>query len=153
MTKKDKVINNFLSDLFKNEEIKSLNIQTKKNLSNLIKEIEKTNIKTISIFPKLKDELIDSSDLYIFLDDINFTENDIGTAKNLISNKILVFIKLENQKEIDPLMLKLGFITEFYDARIKLCCYSYNLSTYNNKRDWNNSEGWANPENFNKFRW
>ena len=32
-------------------------------------------------------------------------------------------------------------------------CFSYNLKTYNNKRNWNNPEGWANPENFDKYRW
>jgi len=48
-------------------------------------------------------------------------------------------------------LLKLGLIKEFSEK--DLCCHSYNLKTYNIKRDWNNPKGWANPENFNKYRW
>jgi hypothetical protein len=31
--------------------------------------------------------------------------------------------------------------------------YSYDISNYNKKRDWNNSRFWANPQNFEKYRW
>ena len=47
--------------------------------------------------------------------------------------------------------LKLGLVKEFSEK--DLHCHSYNLKTYNIKRDWNNPKGWANPENFNKYRW
>ncbi|HEC59982.1 MAG TPA: hypothetical protein ENI24_10490 [Methylophaga sp.] len=31
--------------------------------------------------------------------------------------------------------------------------YSYNIETYQLKRDWLNSRFWANPDNFDKYRW
>lgn len=31
--------------------------------------------------------------------------------------------------------------------------YSYDIDTYNPKRDWNNAGSWANPENFDRYRW
>ena len=32
-------------------------------------------------------------------------------------------------------------------------CYSYEITNYNKKRDWNSPEYWANPQNFDRFRW
>ena len=32
-------------------------------------------------------------------------------------------------------------------------CYSYKITNYNKKRDWNSPEYWANPQNFDRFRW
>ena len=54
-------------------------------------------------------------------------------------------------ENINEDLLKLGLVKEFSEK--DLCCHSYNLKTYNIKRDWNNPKGWANPENFNKYRW
>lgn len=31
--------------------------------------------------------------------------------------------------------------------------YTYNIDTYNRKRDWNNPKNWANPEMWDKARW
>ena len=92
-------------------------------------------------------------DLFIILDDIKSSEENIGIVKNLLSQKIVVFTNFNNDKETDEMMLKLGLQTELRDKNNKIKCFSYNLKTYNNKRSWNNSKGWANPENFDKFRW
>ena len=110
-------------------------------------------IRDSNITPKIFDKSDENFDLYIILDDIKFSEADIGTVKNLLSQKIVVFTDLKNDKNTDEIMLKLGFNKELRDKTNKLKCFSYNLKTYNNKRTWNNPTGWANPENFDKFRW
>ena len=94
-----------------------------------------------------------NDDIFIVLDDVVLSESDIGTIKNLLSQKIVIFTSFKKDKNNDDVMLRLGFQTELRDSKNKLKCFSYNLKTYNNKRSWNNAEGWANPENFDKFRW
>lgn len=52
-------------------------------------------------------------------------------------------------------LLGLGFKREFqstaeHDA---VNIFSYDIASYNKKRDWNNSRFWANPQNFEKYRW
>ncbi len=36
---------------------------------------------------------------------------------------------------------------------ISTVVYSYDIDTYNPKREWNDSSNWANPENFDRYRW
>tara|TARA_Y200000002_G_scaffold76780_1_gene60367 strand:- start:831 stop:1292 length:462 start_codon:yes stop_codon:yes gene_type:complete len=153
MTKKDKILSSFIINIIEDEKPSSLHILSEKDLSQLLKRIEKTKIKSLNISPKIDKKSDENFDLYIILDDINFSEADIGTVKNLLSQKIVVFTDLKNDKNIDEIMLKLGFNKELRDKTNKLKCFSYNLKTYNNKRTWNNPIGWANPENFDKFRW
>ncbi len=153
MTKKEKILSSFIINIIEDEKPSSINILSEKDLSQLLKRIEKTKIKSLNITPKIYDKSDENFDLYIILDDIKFSEADIGTVKNLLSQKILVFTDLKNDKNTDEIMLKLGFNKELRDKTNKLKCFSYNLKTYNNKRTWNNPTGWANPENFDKFRW
>ena len=153
MTKKEKILSSFIINIIEDEKPSSLHILSKKDLSQLLKRIEKTKIKSLNISPKIYEKSDENFDLYIILDDIKFSEADIGTVKNLLSQKIVVFTDLKNDKNTDEIMLKLGFNKELRDKTIKLKCFSYNLKTYNNKRTWNNPTGWANPENFDKFRW
>ncbi len=153
MTKKEKILSSFIINIIEDEKPSNLHILSEKDLSQLLKRIEKTKIKSLNISPKIDKKSDESFDLYIILDDIKFSEADIGTVKNLLSQKIVVFTDLKNDKNIDEIMLKLGFNKELRDKTNKLKCFSYNLKTYNNKRTWNNPTGWANPENFDKFRW
>ena len=153
MTKKEKILSSFIINIIEDEKPSSINILSEKDLSQLLKRIEKTKIKSLNITPKIYDKSDENFDLYIILDDIKFSEADIGTVKNLLSQKIVVFTDLKNDKNTDEIMLKLGFNEELRDKTNKLKCFSYNLKTYNNKRTWNNPTGWANPENFDKFRW
>ena len=153
MTKKEKILSSFIINIIEDEKPSSLHILSEKDLSQLLKRIEKTKIKSLNISPKIYEKSDENFDLYIILDDIKFSEADIGTVKNLLSQKIVVFTDLKNDKNTDEIMLKLGFNKELRDKTNKLKCFSYNLKTYNNKRTWNNPTGWANPENFNKFRW
>ena len=153
MTKKEKILSSFIINIIEDEKPSSLHMLSEKNLSQLLKRIEKTKIKSLNISPQIDKKSDENFDLYIILDDIKFSEADIGTVKNLLSQKIVVFTDLKNDKNTDEIMLKLGFNKELRDKTNKLKCFSYNLKTYNNKRTWNNPTGWANPENFDKFRW
>ena len=153
MTKKEKILSSFIINIIEDEKPSSINILSEKDLSQLLKRIEKTKIKSLNISPQIDKKSDENFDLYIILDDIKFSEADIGTVKNLLSQKVVVFTDLKNDKNTDEIMLKLGFNKELRDETNKLKCFSYNLKTYNNKRTWNNPTGWANPENFDKFRW
>ena len=153
MTKKDKILHSYISNILDDEKPKDIEILTKKDISRLLKRIDKSDTKTLTISPKINQVSVQNCDLYIVLDDIHTTETDIGIIKNLLSQKIVIFTDFKESKKIDEIMLKLGFQTELRDKTNELKCYSYNLKTYNNKRTWNNSKGWANPENFDKFRW
>ena len=153
MTNKDKIIYSFINNIIEDEKASNINLLTKKDISKLLKGIEKTNIKSLSITPLIDDKVNTNCDLYIALDDIENSESDIGIIKNLLSQKIVIFTNFNKDKKTDEMMLKLGFQTELLDKSNKLKCFSYNLKTYNNKRSWNNPKGWANPENFDKFRW
>ena len=153
MTKKDKILHSYISNILDDEKPKDIEILTKRDISRLLKRIDKSDTKTLTISPKINQVSVQNCDLYIVLDDIHTSETDIGIIKNLLSQKIVIFTDFKESKKIDEIMLKLGFQTELRDTTNKLKCYSYNLKTYNNKRTWNNSKGWANPENFDKFRW
>tara|TARA_X000000368_G_scaffold260822_1_gene206343 strand:- start:1687 stop:2148 length:462 start_codon:yes stop_codon:yes gene_type:complete len=153
VTKKDKIIYSFINNIIEDEKALKINLQTKKDISKLLSRIEKTNIRSLSLTPITENKSIENCDLYIALDDIENSESDIGTIKNLLSQKIVIFTNFKKDKKTNEMMLRLGFQTELLDKSNKLKCFSYNLKTYNNKRSWNNPKGWANPENFDKFRW
>ena len=153
MTKKEKILFSYIANIIVDEKPKDVFIKTKQDISKLLKRIEKFNINTLSISPNIENISTENYDLFIIFDDIKVNEADIGTIKNLISQKIVIFTNFENDEKIDKTMIKLGLQTELRDKTNKLKCFSYNLKTYNNKRDWNNPKGWANPENFDKFRW
>ncbi len=142
----------FLIDKIQEESIDSLHIISSDNLSELTKTIEKTKVKNLYISPQIDDTKTQPANLFVILKDIKITEENLGRIKNVLSQKIIIF---SNEKHTlsDETFFKLGFINEFNDKKRKIKCFSYNLKTYNNKRDWNNPEGWANPENFDKFRW
>ena len=151
MKEKGNILNNFILNTLKEEN--SLNIQfiTNQDISKLIKLIESTSVEQLNISPSVQD-IKETSDLFIVLEDIELKESEIGIIKNLLSQKIVIFsIPRDGVKESN--MIKLGFQVELEDSKNKILCFSYNLKTYNNKRSWNNAEGWANPENFDKYRW
>jgi spore coat protein CotF len=153
MILKDKTLYSFLLNILVDENCSSAQLITSQDVSSLLKRIEKINLKSISIDPEISDVNDCNDDIFIVLDDITLSESDIGTIKNLLSQKIVIFTDFKKDKNIDDVMLRLGFQNELRDSKNKLKCFSYNLKTYNNKRSWNNAEGWANPENFDKFRW
>ena len=153
MISKDKTLYSFLLNILVDENCSSAQLITSQDVSSLLKRIEKINLKSINIDPEISDVNDCNDDIFVVLDDVVLSESDIGTIKNLLSQKIVIFTNFKKDKSIDDVMLRLGFQTELRDSKNKLKCFSYNLKTYNNKRSWNNAEGWANPENFDKFRW
>ena len=153
MISKDKTLYSYLLNILVDENCASARLITSQDVSSLLKRIEKINLKSINIDPEISDVSDCNDDIFIVLDDVVLSESDIGTIKNLLSQKIVIFTNFKKDKYIDDVMLRLGLQTELRDSKNKLKCFSYNLKTYNNKRSWNNAEGWANPENFDKFRW
>jgi hypothetical protein len=153
MTKKEKILFSYIANIIYDERPSDIFIETSQDISKLLKRIEKLNIETLTIAPNIENIQLESFDLFIVLDDVKVTEANIGTIKNLISQKIVIFTDFKNDGKTDKTMIKLGLQTELRDKTNELKCFSYNLKTYNNKRDWNNPKGWANPENFDKFRW
>ena len=131
MTKKEKIVYSFVSNIIDDENSKDIVLLTKKDISKLLHRLEKTDIHSIFISPEFNENINDIYDLYIVLDDINLSETDIGKIKNLLSQKIVVFTDFKNEKKIDKKMLKLGFQTELRDKTNKLKCFSYNLKNYN----------------------
>ena len=150
---KDKIQNNFLLDILKNENCLSAQFVTSKDVSKLIKKIEEADLNSINIAPNIEEMVECTDDIFIVLEDVPLSESDVGTIKNLLSQKIIIFTPFDDGRNIDSSMTRLGFVLEINDPKNNLKCFSYNLKTYNNKRSWNNAEGWANPENFDKFRW
>jgi len=150
---KDKIQNNFLLDILKNENCLSAQFVTSKDVAKLIKKIEEADLNSINIAPNIEEMVECTDDIFIVLEDVPLSESDVGTIKNLLSQKIIIFTPFDDGRNIDSAMNRLGFVLEINDAKNNLKCFSYNLKTYNNKRSWNNAEGWANPENFDKFRW
>ena len=150
---KDKIQNNFLLDILKNENCLSAQFVTSKDVSKLIKKIEEADLNSINIAPNIEEMVECTDDIFIVLEDVPLSESDVGTIKNLLSQKIIIFTPFDDGRNIDSSMTRLGFVLEINDVKNNLKCFSYNLKTYNNKRSWNNAEGWANPENFDKFRW
>ena len=153
MIKKEKILYSYLTNIIEDENPTTIYINTKRDISKLIKRIEKLNIQSLQIGPDIEQISNENFDLFIILDDIETSEPYIGMIKNLISHKIAIFTNFESDNLINETMLKLGFETELLDKNNGLKCFSYNLKTYNNRRTWNNPKGWANPENFDKFRW
>ena len=153
MIKREKILQSYIYNIVDDEKSEKITIITKEDLSRFIKRLEKTTIENINVEPSVNKDSFNNCDIFFLLDDIKFSETDLGIIKNLLSQKIVIFTDFGDDKKIDSMMLKLGFQTELRDQNNMLKCFSYNLKTYNNKRAWNNPKGWANPENFDKFRW
>ena len=153
MIKKEKILHSYITNIIQDEKPKKIFIYTSKDVSKLVRRIEKLNVYTLSIGPEIQGISEENFDLFIILDDIQTSESNIGIIKNLLSQKIAIFTTFEDDETTNDTMLKLGFQTELFDKNNNVKCFSYNLKTYNNKRTWNNPDGWANPENFDKFRW
>lgn len=77
----------------------------------------------------------------------------LGQLRNLGSQQIAVLTADEQVLSFND-YIGLGFVRH---ARIESdppkTLFTYNIATYNRKRDWNNSKNWANPEMWDKARW
>ena len=139
----------FLAELIRSEDTKSVLILSSGNLSKLIEKLEES-LNRLTVIPTGDVNLQETFDMCIVLEDIQVSKTQLGLIKNSVAQKILVIRESVND-ESHQSFLELGFA---YDPEISFKkIYSYNLQTYNKKRGWNNADGWANPENFEKFRW
>ena len=93
MKEKGNILNNFILNTLKEEN--SLNIQfiTNQDISKLVKLIESTSVEQLNISPSVQD-IKETSDLFIVLEDIELKESEIGIIKNLLSQKIVIFLSL-----------------------------------------------------------
>ena len=133
MTKKEKILFSYIANIIDDERPSDVFIETSQDISKLLKRIEKLNIETLSIAPSIENITSESFDLFIVLDDVKVTEANIGTIKNLISQKIVIFSDFENDGKTDKTMIKLGLQTELRDKTNELKCFSCILETCINR--------------------
>ena len=141
-----KNLSDFIDSIIEGEKINSLGLITSLNASALLKTLG-NKLEDFSVYPEINSFMC-PHDIFIILPDINPTAENIGKIKNTLSQKLVIFSTDSQQRDM---LLRLGLVNEFDEDLF--FCFSYNLKTYNNKRNWNNPEGWANPENFDKYRW
>lgn len=74
----------------------------------------------------------------------------IGLLRNLLSERVWVLVEQEYCSNEE--WISLGFKRDSIPGAgtCSIASFSYNLETYNHKRDWNNTRFWANPENWDK---
>ena len=136
----------YIQSIVIDEKLSEIAIITSANISKLVDNLS-GNFSSLNVYNKIND-FCGTAEIYFIFPDINFTFEEIGLIKNALSQKLIIF---SSEKNVNEDLLRLGLVKEFSEKN--LCCHSYNLKTYNIKRDWNNSKGWANPENFKKYRW
>ena len=136
----------YIQSIVIDEKISEIAIITSANISKLVDSLS-GNFSSLNVYNKIND-FCGTAEIYFIFPDIKFTFEEIGLIKNALSQKLIIF---SSERNVNEDLLKLGLVKEFSEK--DLCCHSYNLKTYNIKRDWNNSKGWANPENFKKYRW
>ena len=135
----------YIQSIVIDEKLSEIAIITSANISKLVDNLS-GNFSSLNVYNKIND-FCGTAEIYFIFPDIKFTFEEIGLIKNALSQKLIIF---SSEKNVNEDLLKLGLVKEFSEK--DLCCHSYNLKTYNIKRDWNNSKGWANPENFEKYR-
>ena len=128
MIKKEKILYSYLSNIIEDENPNTIFVNTTRDISKLVKRIEKLNIQSLQIGPDIEQISNENFDLFIILDDIQTSEPYIGMIKNLISHKIAIFTNFKNNNLINETMLKLGFETELLDKSNGLKCFSYNFA-------------------------
>ncbi len=78
----------------------------------------------------------------------------LGTLRNIGIGQIAVTVSDDSGWNFAD-FIGLGFKrhAKFIDAGHSVTLYTYNLASYNHKRDWNNPKNWANPEMWGKAWW
>ncbi len=78
----------------------------------------------------------------------------LSKLRNQYAQHILMIVnepEIESQPWALTDFLALGLKRRGYVADFTL--YTYEIESYQFKKDWLNSRYWANPENFDKYRW
>ena len=128
---KDKEI--ILVDILSNENLSKVVIATNKDVSSLIKSLENSDIEEVSILPSISKMVDKYSDIFVVMDDVEISEVHIGTIKNLISTKIIIFTKSVSMT--DDVMFKMGLQKELSGKENSYRCYSCLLYTSPSPRD------------------
>ena len=89
MTKKEKILHSYITNIIEDENPKKIFILTSQDVSKLIKRIEKLSVNELSIGPDIEKLSDENFDLFIILDDIHASESNIGTIKNLLSLSLI----------------------------------------------------------------
>jgi hypothetical protein len=76
----------------------------------------------------------------------------LGQLRNLGNRQIAVLVEDSSEWTLTD-FVALGFAHQSGGIQGSHTLYTYNIDTYNHKRDWNNPKYWANPEMWDKARW
>ncbi|SFR62330.1 hypothetical protein SAMN05216203_1891 [Marinobacter daqiaonensis] len=77
----------------------------------------------------------------------------LGQLRNLGNRQIAALISNSSDWAFTD-FIALGFVRQGATGHEEgFTLYTYNIDTYNRKRDWNNPRNWANPEMWGKARW
>ena len=115
----------FLAELIRSEDTKSVLVLSSGNLSNLIEKLE-DSLDRLTVIPTGDVNLQETFDMCIVLEDIQVSKTQLGLIKNSVAQKILV-IRESVDDESHQSFLELGFA---YDPEISFKkIYSYNLQT------------------------
>ena len=123
----------YIQSIVIDEKLSEIAIITSANISKLVDNLS-GNFSSLNVYNKIND-FCGTAEIYFIFPDIKFTFEEIGLIKNALSQKLIIF---SSEKNVNEDLLKLGLVKEFSEK--DLCCHSYNLKTYNIKRDWNNSK-------------
>ena len=77
MIKKEKILYSYLSNIIEDENPNTIFVNTTRDISKLIKRIEKLNIQSLQIGPDIEQISNENFDLFIILDDIQTSEHYI----------------------------------------------------------------------------
>ena len=103
----------FLAELIRSEDTKSVLVLSSGNLSNLIEKLEES-LDRLTVIPTGDVNLQETFDMCIVLEDIEVSKTQLGLIKNSVAQKILVI--RESVDDIDhQSFLELGFA---YDPEI-----------------------------------
>ncbi len=77
----------------------------------------------------------------------------LGHLRNLGSQQIAVLVSDRAPLQFND-FIGLGFVRQArFEQPVPQTLFTYNIASYNRKRDWNNPRNWANPEMWDKARW
>lgn len=77
----------------------------------------------------------------------------LGHLRNLGTQQIAVLAPDRASLQFND-FIGLGFVRQArFQQPVPQTLFTYNIASYNRKRDWNNPRNWANPEMWNKARW
>lgn len=78
----------------------------------------------------------------------------LGYLRNSLAKRIWVLVSKDSDWPLQD-FIGLGFRRDasLLSDTSYLHSYTYDIRSYNHKRNWNNPRFWANPENFHKYRW